>query len=159
MTLDLGLDAMLQNVTNIASGVSGIRHAYNYDEWPDSPPGLFNKAQAMHLTSFPEEGDGWVVRHLGIDMDEVELVVPMYTVVLAAAQVKRSRSWVEPYIDRYRVIFAANMKLSGAITAGNADYEGGQVVRSIPDWEGYDGFYMLRHRLRIHTKGHQTHSA
>lgn len=159
MTLALNLDTILANVTTVAAGIAGIRRAYNYDEWPDSPPGLFNREQAMHLTSFPEEGDGWQVRHLAVDMDEIELVVPLYTVVIAAAQVRRSRSWVQPYLDRYRVAFAANMQLAGAIAAGVADYEGGQVVRAIPDWDGYDGCYMLRHRLRIHTKGHQAHAA
>lgn len=157
MTLAVDIDALLDAVNTVAAGVSGIRHAYDYDEWPDSPPGLFNKSQAMHLTGFPEEGDGWVVRSLGIDMDEVEILVPMYTVVLAAAQVRRSRSWVAPYPDRYRIAFADAILLNGAIAAGSAMYEGSTVVRAIPDWDGYDGFYMLRHRLRLHVKGHQTH--
>lgn len=159
MALTLGLDTLLQNITDLASGISGIRHAYNYDEWPDSPPGLFNLNQAMHLTGYPEEGDGWAYRLLGIDMDEYEIVIPLYTVVIAAAQVKRSRAWVAQYLDSYPAKYRANMLLSGGITAGSAIYRGGRVVRSIPDWPGYDNFYILRHELELHVKGHAPHSA
>ena len=153
MTLTLGLDTLLQNITTLCSGITGIRHAYNYDEWPDAPPGQYNRNQAMHLTGYPEEGDGWRYRLLGIDMDEFEIVVPLYTVVLHAAQVKRSRSWVTPYLAAYPALFAANMQLSGGIIAGSAIYRGGRVVRAIPDWDGYTGFYMLRHSLMAHVKG------
>jgi hypothetical protein len=159
MPLTLALDTLLQNITNLAGAISGIRHAYNYDEWPDSPPGLFNKDQAMHLTGYPEEGDGWVYRLDGIDLDEYIIVIPLYTVVIAAAQVKRSRAWVAQYLDSYPAKFRANIQLSGAITSGAAIYRGGRVVRSIPDWTGYDGFYMLRHELELHVKGHATHTA
>ena len=159
MTLTLDLDTVLSNITTLAGGISGIRHAYNYDAWPDSPPGMFNRNQAMHLTGFLEEGDGW--RHVprGMDMTEFELTIPLYTIVIAAAQVKRSRSWVAQYIDSYPALFRANMLLSGAIPNGSAIYRGGRVVRRIPDWPGYDDFYMLRHELEIHSKGHVTNAA
>lgn len=156
MSLTLDLDALLSEVNTIAGAITGIRHAYNYDEWPDSPPGMFNREQAMHLTGFPEEGQGWVYRMLGIDMDEHEILVPMYTVVVSAAQVKRSRSWVVPYFHRYAAAFAIHdaISLGGQIDAGSAIYMGGRVVRGIPDWEGFSGFYMLRHELMLHVKGH-----
>ena len=159
MTLSLSLDTQLQAITDICRAITGIRQASNYDEWPDSPPGLFNRGQAMHLTGYPEEGDGWVYRRLGIDMNEFEVVVPLYTVVIAAAQVKRSRSWVTPFLDSYPAAFANSIQLDGAISAGSALYRGGRVVRQIPDWEGYSGFYMLRHEVELHIKGHVEQSA
>lgn len=157
MPLSFNLDTYLQKITLLASGIAGIRHAYNYDEWPDQPPGLFNQNQAMHLTGYPEEGDGWQYRVNGIDMDEVIVTVPLYTVVVAAAQVKRSRKWVAQYLDSYPAAFtvAAGINVSGTITSGSALYRGGRVVRSIPDWPGFDGFYMLRHELELHVKGHR----
>ena len=153
MTLSLSLDTQLQAITDLCRSITGISQASNYDEWPDSPPGLFNRAKAMHLTGYPEE-DAWSYRRLGIDMNEFELVVPLYTVVLSSAQIKRSRSWVEPYFDRYPALFAANMQLSGAITNGVAMYTGGRIVRSIPNYDAFDGAYMIRHSLEIHSKGH-----
>jgi len=30
---------------------------------------------------------------------------------------------------------------------------GGRVVRSIPDWDAYTNYYMLRHSLMAHVKG------
>ncbi len=158
MTLSLSLDSLLSQINSMAATITGIRHAYNYDEWPDAPPGLFNKNQAMHLTGYPEEGDGWRYRMLGIDMDEFEVSVPMYTVVVAAAQVKRSRNWTAQYLDSYAAKFAAAPTLSGSIAAGSAVYTGGRVVRGIPDWDGYAGFYILRHTLEVHVKGHVSRS-
>ena len=159
MTLTLDLDTILTNITTLAGQISGIRHAYNYDAWPESPPGLFNRDQAMHLTGYPEEGDGWRYIVRGSDLSEFEMTIPLYTVVIAAAQVKRSRAWVAQYLNSYPAKFRANMQLSGAITAGSAVYRGGRVVRSIPDWAGYDGFYILRHELELHIKGHATNAA
>ena len=154
MTLSLNIDTMLGSITTLSGSISGIRHAYNYDAWPDSPPGMFNKDQAMHLTGYPEEGDGWRYVMRGMDRSEFELTVPLYTVVISAAQVKRSRAWVAQYLDSYPALFRKNILLNGSIPDGSAIYMGGRVVRSIPDWPGYDGFYILRHELRVHTKGH-----
>ena len=159
MSLTLGLDTVLQNITDLASGITGIRHAYNYDEWPDSPPGMFNRDQAMHLTGYPEEGDGWRYIIRGMDMSEYEITIPLYTVVIAASQVKRSRAWVAQYLDSYPAKYRANMLLSGGIVSGSAVYRGGRVVRSIPDWDGYTGFYLLRHELELHVKGHTANAA
>lgn len=159
MTLSLSLDTVLQNITDLAAGISGIRHAYNYDEWPDSPPGMFNRDQAMHLTGYPEEGDGWRYIVRGMDMSEYEITIPLYTVVVAASQVKRSRAWVAQYLDSYPAKFRANMLLSGGIVSGSAVYRGGRVVRTIADWPGYDNFYCLRHELELHIKGHAANAA
>lgn len=153
MTLSLNLDTLCQKVTDLAATITGIRHAYNYDEWPDSPPGMFSKENAMHLTGFLEEGDAARYTDRGSDLSEWEVTLPLYTVVIAAAQVKRSRGWMAPYPDRYLAKFAANMLLSGALTSGAAIYGGCRIVRAIPDWSGYDGFYMLRHELLVHSKG------
>ena len=120
---------------------------------------MFNRNQAMHLTGYPEEGDGWRYIVRGMDMDEYELLIPLYTVVISAAQVRRSRAWVAQYLDSYPAMFRANLLLSGGITSGSALYRGGRVVRSIPDWPGYEGFYILRHELELHVKGHAAHAA
>lgn len=158
MPLTIALDTYLQAITDLASGISGIRHAYNYDEWPDSPNGMFNQNQAMHLTGYPEEGDGWQYRIDGIDLDELIVTIPMYTVVIAAAQVRRSRRWVAQYLNSYPATFSAasGITLFGNITSGSALYRGGRVVRAIPDWDGYSGFYMLRHEVELHVKGHRS---
>jgi len=155
MALSLDLDAILAGITTTARAISGIRTAYDYDEWPDSPPGMFNREQALHLTGFPEEGDGWRYIVRGIDLSEYEITVPLYTVVVDAAKVKRSRGWAAPYIDRYRAAFdtRAAILATGSGNTGSALYGGGQVVRAIADWPGYDGFYIFRHRLELHVKG------
>ena len=155
MTLSLDLDTLLASVTTTARTISGIRTAFDYDEWPDSPPGMFNQNAALHLTGFLEEGDG--VRYIprGIDLSEYEFTVPMYTVVIEAAKVKRSRGWAAPYVDRYRAAFDTRTKIldTGSGNTGSVLYGGATVVRGIADWPGYDGFYILRHRLTFHVKG------
>jgi len=155
MSLTLDLDALLATITTTAGAITGIRTAFDYDEWPDAPPGMFNKEQALHLTGFPEEGQGWRYTVRGIDLSEYEIEIPLYTVVIAAAQVKRSRSWSAPYIDRYRAAFDTRSSILGVGTGntGSLLYTGGRVVRAIPDWDGYAGFYMLRHSLMAHVKG------
>ena len=155
MALTLDLDALLATITGTASGIDGIRMALDHDEWPDAPSGMFNKDQALHLTGFPEEGQGWRYVARGIDLSEYEIEVPCYTVVIAAAQVKRSRQWAAPYIDRYRAAFDTRTSILGVGTGntGSLLYVGGRVVRTIPDWDGYAGFYMLRHSLMAHVKG------
>lgn len=155
MSLSLDLDVLLAAVTSNARGISGIRTAYDYDEWPDSPPGMFNRSAALHLTGFPEEGQGWTYQVRGMDLSEYELEIPLYTVVIPAAQVKRSRSWAAPYVDRYRVAFDTRSSILdvGTGNTGSLLYMGGRVVRAIPDWPAYDNFFMLRHVLTAHVKG------
>lgn len=155
MALTLDLDTLLASVTTRARSITGIRTAYDYDEWPDAPPGMFNGEDALHLTGFPEEGDGWRYIPRGMDLSEYELEIPLYTVVIPAAKIKRSRGWAAPYIDRYRAKFDSADAIgdTGTGNTGSILYMGGNVVRSIPDWEGYDGFYILRHRLLAHVKG------
>lgn len=155
MALTLDIDALLATVTTTARAITGIRTAFDYDGWPDSPPGMFNREAALHLTGFPEEGQGWTYLVRGIDLSEYELEIPLYTVVITAAQVKRSRNWAAPYIDRYRAAFdtRASILAVGSGNTGSILYTGGRVVRSIPDWPGYDGAYTLRHTLMAHVKG------
>jgi hypothetical protein len=155
MTLALDLDTLLAGVTTTARAITGIRLAYDHDEWPDSPAGIYNQDRALHLTGFPEEGQGWTYIVRGSDLSEYEFEIPLYTVVCESAKVKRSRHWAAPYIDRYRAAFdtAAAIRATGTGTTGSVLYAGGSVVRSIPDWDGYAGFYMLRHRLSFHVKG------
>lgn len=155
MSLSLDLDTLLAGVTATARAISGIRTAYDYDAWPDSPPGLFTKDAALHLTGFPEEGDGWRYILRGADLSEYELTIPLYTVVVDAAKVRRSRGWAAPFIDRYRAAFDTRAAISavGTGNTGSIVYTGGAVVRSIADWPGYDGFYILRHSLEAHVKG------
>src|SRR3990167_5925589 len=155
MSLTLDLDALLATITTTAEGISGIRTAFDYDAWPDAPPGMFNKEQALHLTGFPEEGQGWTYVVRGIDLSEYEIELVCYTVVIPAAQIKRSRSWAAPYIDRYRAAFDTRASILGVGTGntGSLLYAGGRVVRQIPDWPGYDQFFMLRHSLAAHIKG------
>ena len=155
MTLSLDLDALLATITTTARAISGIRTAFDHDEWPDAPPGMFNQNQALHLTGFPEEGQGWRYEVRGIDLSEYEIEIPLYTVVISAAQVRRSRKWAAPYIDLYRTAFDTRASILGVGTGntGSLLYAGGRVVRSIPDWEAYDTFYILRHSLQAHIKG------
>ena len=155
MALTLDLDALLATITATASGISGIRSAIDYDAWPDAPSGMYNKDQALHLTGFPEEGQGWRYIPRGIDLSEYEIEIPLYTVIIPAAQVKRSRGWAAPYVDRYRAAFDTRTSILGVGTGntGSLLYVGGRVVRQIPDWPGFTGWYMLRHSLMAHVKG------
>ena len=155
MALSLDLDTLLAGVTTTSRAITGVRMAFDYDEWPDSPPGLFNKDQALHLTGYPEEGDGFRYNLKGSDLSEYEFTIPLYTVVVDAAKVKRSRGWAAPYVDRYRAAFDTRSAILavGTGNTGSVIYTGATVVRSIPDWPAYDGFFMLRHELRFHVKG------
>ena len=116
---------------------------------------MFNKNAALHLTGFPEEGDGWRYTVRGIDLSEYEFTVPMYTVVVEAAKVRRSRGWMAPYIDRYRAAFDTRTSIlaHGTGNTGSVLYDGATIVRGITDWDSYSGFYMARHRLIFHVKG------
>lgn len=155
MTLSLDLDALLATTTTTASGITGIRFAYDYDQWPETPPGKLGQDAAMHLTGFLEEGQGWRYNVRGDTLSEYEFDVPLYTVVVETARVKRSRGWAGPFIDRYRAAFdtRAAILATGTGNTGSVLYTGGRIVRSIPEWPGYDGFYILRHVLRYHVKG------
>lgn len=152
MTLSLDLDTLLASVTTTARAIPGIRVAYDYDEWPDTLPSLPSKDGATHLTGFPE---GWTYLLRGIDLSEYEFEIPLYTIVVESARVKRSRQWAAPYIDRYRAAFDTSVAILavGSGNTGSVIYTGGRVVRSIPDWPEWDGFFMLRHVLRFHVKG------
>jgi len=156
MTLSLDIDDLLARVTYRCGLITGIRKAFDYDEWPDSPPALPVANQAYHLTGYLEEGQG-IYTDRGSDLAEWELTIPLYTVVVDAARVRRSRGWTSPYPERYATAIRENdaLPMSGTygIDAGITLYQGFRVVRSIPDWPGYDGFYMLRHEIVIHTKG------
>lgn len=155
MALLLDLDGLLATITTTARAITGIRTAFDHDQWPNSPPGMFTQNSALHLTGFPEEGNGWQYVLQGMDLSEYVIEIPLYTVVIAAAQVMRSRQWTAPYIDRYRAAFDTRASILGlgSGNTGSLIYAGGRVVRQIPDWSGYDGFYMLRHVLTAHVKG------
>lgn len=159
MAFTLDLDTLLQNITTLAGTITGIRKAWNYDEWPDRPPGLPTAGTgAYHFTGFPGEGAGGVRYILrGGDVSEWEIGVPLYVVVADSAAQRRARSWAQPYYGRYPELFRDNLHLSGAITNGAATFdEAAVVVRSIPDYPAFDGFYILRFLLTVHTKGAHT---
>ena len=155
MALLLDMDGLLASITSTARGIVGVRFAYDHDEWPNRPPGMFKQGGVLHLTSFPEEGNGWTYRPLGIDLSEYEIEIPLYTLVIVAANVQRSRNWMAPFIDRYRAAYDTRTSILtlGSGNTGSLLYTGGRVVRSIPDWPEYDGYYMLRHTLMAHVKG------
>lgn len=155
MTLSLDMDTLLASITTRARAISGVRTAFDYDEWPDSPPAIYSRDQALHLTSWPEEGDGWRYVPRGTDLSEYEFTVPLYTLVVPAAKIKRSRAWMGPYVDRYRAAFdtRASILTVGSGNTGSSLYMGARIVRRIPDWPGFDDFYMLRHELALHVKG------
>ena len=155
MSLALDLDTLLDSIHARAIAITGVRGGFKFDEWPDSLPSLPSREAAWHLTGFPEEGQG--VRYVprGSDLSEYEVDIPLYTIVVDAAQVKRSRSWIAPYFDRYRAAFDTRTAILdvGTGNTGSILYTGATIVRAIPDWSGYDGFYMLRHTLVAHVKG------
>lgn len=155
MSLSLDMDALLASVNAVGQGITGIRAAYDYDEWPDALPGMPSQEAAFHFTGFPEEGDGWRYILRGTDLSEYEFTVPLYTIVIDAAKVRRSRQWAAPYVDRYRVAFdtRTNILAVGSGNTGSILYAGARVVRSIRDWPGYDDYFMLRHELSCHVKG------
>lgn len=159
MTLEaFDLDDLLQEITDIGAAVTGIRQAYNYDEWPDSPPGMPNEEQVYHLTSLPGEvGAGMREIERGSDLGEYEIDVPVYLVVAPPAMYKRARAWARPFFQRYFNAFATKLHLTGSITAGSAQIEKPIiVVTRIPFFEGYDDFYTLRVIVTCHVKGART---
>lgn len=155
MALTLDLDGLLADITATAAAITGIRGTFDYDEWPDALPAMPSYESAWHLTGFPEDGAGWVYRNRGSDLSEYEFEIPLYTVVIGPAQIKRSRGWATPFIDRYRLAFdtRTNILNVGTGNTGSILYTGGRVVRSIADWDEYKDYYILRHSLRCHIKG------
>jgi len=152
------LDALLQQVTTIASGITGIRQAYNYDEWPDAPPGMPNDGQVYHLTSLPGEvGSGMREIIRGSDLAEYEIDIPLYVVIAPPAMYKRARAWARPFFQRYYDAYRTEMHLNSTITAGAALITKPSIVVSkIPFFAGYDDFYTIRHILTVHAKGAAT---
>ena len=155
MTLSLDFDTLLDAIHARAIAITGIRGGFRFDEWPDSLPSMPSQEAAWHLTGFPEEGQG--VRYMvrGTDLSEYEVEIPLYTIVVEAAKVRNSRKWVAPYFDRYRAAFDTRTAILdvGTGNTGSILYTGAQVVRAIPDWDNYSGYFMLRHTLMAHVKG------
>lgn len=145
--------AILTAITTVARGITGIRLAWDYDEWADSPPGVHNENQALHLTGMPgEDGTDWQYALGGPDLGIWTLRVPLYTVVNDSATGNRTRAWALPYVARYHEAFRASVKLGGIVSSVGFD-EPARIVRSIPDWPGYDGAYIVRHVLTVVVKG------
>ncbi len=158
MTLSLDIDDLLSRVTYRASLITGIRKAFDYDQWPDSPPALPRENQAYHLTGFLEDGAFLTYTDRGSDLSEWELPLELFTVVVESAQVLRARQWIAPFPERYAAAFRENLYLpmdgTYGIDAGGAMYQGCTVIEGVgAKWPGWAGFYVLRHRLVIHTKG------
>jgi len=153
MTLDA--EALLAAVTTIARTITGIRTAYDFDEWPEAPPAIQNAGHAIALTGFPgEDGTGWGYTLGGPDLAVWTLTVPLYTVVADSAMTRRARAWALPYVARYPEAYRAHIHLDGAITSGSCGFDDeARIVRTLgPDWPGYDGFYIVRHVLTIVAK-------
>jgi hypothetical protein len=157
MTLVLDPAAILAAVTTVARvHVAGIRTAYDFDEWPEGPPGIHSAGQAIHLTGFPgEDGTGWSYTLGGPDLAIWTLRVPLYTVVADSATLPRARAWALPYIARYAEAYRGHVHLDGTIASGSCGFDDdSRIVRDLgPDWPGYDGFYIVRHTLTVVTKG------
>lgn len=156
MTFILDPTTILANITTVGRAITGIRTAYDFDEWLEAPPAIHNAGQAIHLTGFPgEDGTGWRYDIGGMDLAIWELRVPLYTVVADSATTPRARTWALPYIARYPEAYRAHTHLDGAITSGSCSFdEDARIVRTLgPDWPGYDGFYIIRHVLTVVSKG------
>lgn len=161
MPLILDLPGLLGKVNTTAALVPGIRQAYGFGDWPDRPPGIPNKNNAYHLTGFPGQ-DGTSVRYgaVGIDLSEYIVEVPMYCVVAGENNIGRSAVWSAQYYGGYHETFRNYMQFTGFIPAGVALF-GSQpdtVVRRIPDWPGYDGFFIIRFVLVCTIKGAATNT-
>lgn len=161
MTLEtFDLDAMLTQVTTIASSITGIRTAYNYTEWPDAPPGAPVKDGAYHLTALPGEvGTGMREIIRGSDLAEYEIDVPLYVVVAPSGMYKRAREWARPFFQRYYDAYRLKLHLNSTVAAGSALISKPSIVTTrIPFFPGYDDFYTIRHILTVHAKGASTHA-
>ena len=71
MPLTLDLPTLLGNITTIAGTITGIRHAYSYDDVPQRPPGVPNANNAYHLTMLPGT-DGTGVKYDAVGLDLIE---------------------------------------------------------------------------------------
>jgi hypothetical protein len=156
----LNLDQILTNTNTLAGTITGIRSAFNYSNWPTRPPGEPNKGQAYHFTGMPgTDGTGISYIQNGMDLSEYILGIPLYTVVSASANLDRAAGWIAGYVGLYPEKFRDNGKLSGAIANGIALFEQpAQIVRQIPEYPSFNGFYILRWILTVHTKGPHTNS-
>jgi hypothetical protein len=152
------LDACLQQITDIAAGITGIRSAFNYDEWPDAPPGMPNSEQVYHLTALPGEvGAGMREIERGSDLAEYEIDVPLYVVIAPPAMYKRARAWARPFFTRYYDAYRVQLHLGGTVPSGAARIaKPSIVVTKIPFFPGYDDFYTIRHIVTVHAKGAAT---
>lgn len=160
MPLALDLPTVLGNITTLCGTITGIREAFNYDSWPQRPPGEPNKGQAYHLTGLPgTDGTSVGYNTVGMDLSEYLLDVPLYTVVANPQDLSRAAGWMTQYISGYPELFRDHIFLSGALSAGGAYLEQrGAIVRSIPDWPGYSNFFILRWVLSVHIKGQHTNA-
>ena len=159
MTLEaFDLDALLTQVTTVAATITGVRAAYNYDAWPDAPPGMPNEDQVYHRTSRRGEVGGGMREIIrGSDLAEYEIDVPLYVVVAPPAMYKRARAWGRPFFQRYYDAYRLQMHLNSTITAGAALISKPSIVTTkIPFFPGYDDFYTIRHILTVHAKGAAT---
>ena len=149
------LSDLLTQVTNVASNIQGIRQAYNFDTWPDSPPGNPTEDQAYHLTALPGEvGAGMREFIRGSDLGEYEIDVPLYVVIAPSGMYKRAREWAQPFFQRYYDAYRLKLHMGGTITAGAALITKPSIVTTkIPFFPGYDDFYTIRHILTVHAKG------
>lgn len=154
--------AILAAITTVGRSITGIRTAYDFDEWPDAPPAIHSQGQAVHLTGFPgEDGTDWGYALGGPDLAIWTLRVPLYTVVADSARTSRARAWALPYVARYAEAYRASLRLGGTITSGGCSFdEPARIVRDLgEDWPGYDGFYIVRHVLTVVSKGAVTNAA
>jgi hypothetical protein len=159
MTIEtFNLDTLLTKITEVGAAITGVRAAFNYDEWPDSPPGMPNADQVYHLTSLPGEVGGGMREIIrGSDLSEYEIDVPIYVVIAPPAMYKRARAWARPFFQRYYDAYRLQLHVKGSVASGAAMFtKPSIVVTKIPFFPGYDDFYTIRHILTVHAKGAAT---
>lgn len=167
MPLTLDLPGLLNVITLTARVVPGIRQAYDFDEWPSRPPGQPSKNNAYHFTGLPgTDGTSVMYGAIGIDQSVYIVQVPMYTVVCSENDFARAGAWIAQYYGGYPETFrarangAGGMQFGGFIASGVSLLEQpAGIVRQIPDWPGFTGFYIIRWVLTCHIKGAATNTA
>lgn len=167
MPLSLDLPTILGNTNTLCGLIPNIREAFNYDSWPQRPPGMPNARQAYHLTGLPGT-DGTTIGYniVGMDLSEYVLEVPLYTIIADPQDTGRAALWMAPYISAYPDLFRDHIYLgntatglANALVMGGAYLEQrGTIVRAIPDWPGFNGFFILRWVLTVHVKGAHTNA-
>lgn len=167
MTLSLDLLALCDNITTLASHVAGIRKAFNYDEWPERPPGMANAEQAYHFTGMPGT-DGTSIRYnmVGMDLSEYVVTVPLYCLVVSDPSLSRSMLWAGRYPARYFEYFRDRLflgdtatGLANAVSGGGLTFDGdATLIRSIPNYPGFENFTIWRIPLTVHSKGQHTNA-